>query len=181
MATLLRGLWQAGSTSEVLGEMIECAHNWIRCKATERAQRSELHGVAEVGNEREVGLRRFAGDDLFDGLNAARRADATGGALAAALNGAELEGKPGLARHVDGVVEYHHTAVPNEPIACGKGLVIKGRVEQRARKIGAKRPTHLYRLYRPGRCAAAADFIHQLAERDAKGRLEQTAVFDVPC
>ncbi len=45
---------QARRCAEILGKMGERAHHRIRREAAERAQRAELHGVAEVFEHREV-------------------------------------------------------------------------------------------------------------------------------
>src|SRR5262245_40083719 len=107
----LGGLQPRRRAPEVVWEVRERAHDGIGREAPQRAQRAEFHGVAEVGDQGEVGLRAVAGEDLVDGLRAACGADAAGRALAAALHRAELEGEAGLPGHIDGFVEHHHAAV----------------------------------------------------------------------
>src|SRR5215468_6755212 len=102
--------------SEILGEMADSAHHRIRREAAERAERAELHGVAEILDEGEIGLAFLARYDPVDDLDAARRADSAGRALAAGLDGAELHGEARLARHVDGVVEDDDAAVTDKPV-----------------------------------------------------------------
>jgi hypothetical protein len=61
-----------------------------------------------------------ARDDLVDHLDAARRADAAGRALAAAFDGAEFHGEARLLRHVDGVVEHHDAAMADQAVMAAK-------------------------------------------------------------
>jgi hypothetical protein len=70
-------------------------------------------------------------------------------------------------------------AVANEPVERRKSLVIIGRVEQRARQIGAKRPAALHRPHRPAGQGAATDRIHDFAERQPEPGLVKPAVADV--
>src|SRR5690349_770552 len=78
---------------EIFGEMRDRAHHRVRREAAQRAQRTELHRVAEVGDQSEVLFRLDAGGEPVDGLDATRRADAAWRALAAAFDGAEFHGK----------------------------------------------------------------------------------------
>ena len=75
----------------------------------------------------------FAGHDLVDQLDAARRADAAGRALAAGFDGAELHGEAGLLGHVHGVVEHHDAAMADQPVGGGEGLVVERRSRTGAR------------------------------------------------
>src|SRR5262249_53184851 len=70
-------------------------------------------------------------------------------------------------------------AVADQAVLCGKGLVIEGRVEQGARKIGAERTTHLHRSHWPAAGGAAADIVDDLTQSQAKAGLEQAREFDV--
>ena len=155
------------------------AHHRIGREAAQRAERAELHRVAEVGHQREVLLRLDAAGDLVDRLDAARRADAAGRALAAAFDGAEFHGEARLLQHVGGVVEHHDAGMADQPVLGGEGFVVERRVEQRAREIGAERPADLHRLDRPAGRGAAADLVDDLAKRQAERRLEQAAMLDV--
>src|SRR3546814_7889104 len=67
----------------------------------------------------------------------------------------------------------------DQAVIGGEGLVVEGRVEQLSREIVAERPAHLDGAHRPAARRAPADLLHQLAECDAKGRLEQAGMADV--
>src|SRR6202020_2279212 len=84
-----------------------------------------------------------------------------------------------LLRQIDRVVEHHDSAVPQQPVARGEGLVIELRVEQRRREVGAERTTHLYGADGTAGQGAAADVVDQFVQRDAEARLEQAAVADI--
>ena len=90
-----------GAGSEIFGEMVQRAHHRIGREAAERAQRAELHRVAEVVEHRDCFRARSPAMILSIILDAARRADAAGRALAAGFDGAELHGEARLLRHVD--------------------------------------------------------------------------------
>src|SRR5262249_36250214 len=60
-----------------------------------------------------------------------------------------------------------------------KGFVIERHVEKALRPVGAQRAADLYRAYRPPRKGPAAAVIDQLAQRDAKGALDQSTALDV--
>src|SRR5262245_59361256 len=75
--------------AEILGEMGECAHDGVGCEAAKRAQRSELHGVAEVLEHDQILAPVLAGNDLVHQLDATDRANAARRALAAGFEGAE--------------------------------------------------------------------------------------------
>src|SRR5579883_904396 len=164
---------------EILGEVVECAHHGVGRETAQSTERAKLHGVAEVLDQREVIVDAFAAQDLVDGLRPAGRSDPARRAFAAGFDGAELEGKTRLLRHVDAVVEHHDAAMADQPVACGKGLIVERRVEQRAREIGAERTADLRRAHRAAGKRAAADIVDELAERNAEGSLEQAAMADV--
>src|SRR3984885_5780107 len=177
--SLFRSLKALGCRAEIFPEVFERARHGVRRETAEGAQRAEFHGVAEVFDDGEVLLDPFAGTDLVDGLDAAGRTDAAGRALAAGFDRAEFHRKTRLFQHVDGVVEHHDAGVADQAVARGKGLIIERRVEQRTREVGAKRAADLHRTDRTAGEGAPADLIDELAERDAEGRLEQAALFDV--
>ena len=54
------------------------------------------------------------------------------------LDRAEFHGEARLLRHIDGVIEHDDATMADQAVARSEGLVIKGRVEQRAREIGAR-------------------------------------------
>ena len=118
-------------------------------------------------------------DDAVDHLDAARRADPAGRALAAGFDRAEFHREARLLGHVDRVVEHHDAAMADQAVARREGLVVERRIEQRAREIGAERPADLHRAHRPAAARAAADIVDQFAERDAERGLEQAAIFDI--
>src|SRR4051794_15039006 len=176
---LFRGLKRGRGRDEILPEVLQCAEHGVGREAAERAERAEFHGVAEVFDECEVFAHALALDDLLDGLDAAGRADPARRALAAGFDGAEFHGETRLLAHVDAVVEHDDTAVADQAVARGEGLVVERRVEQRAREVGAQGASDLYRADRAARERAAAVVVDELAERHAEGRLEQPAVADV--
>src|SRR5262245_14750582 len=170
---------RACCAAEVFREMTERAHHRVRREATQSAQRTELHGVAKVRDQRQVLVGSCTGQDLVNGFGAASRADAAGRTLAAAFDSAEFEGKPSLPRHVDGVIEHDNTAMTDEAVASSEGFVVEWCVEQRAREIGAERAADLHGLHWTARGRATANVIYQLTQRHAEGRLEQTAMPDI--
>src|SRR5262245_34558628 len=101
---LFRGLQVGRCRAKVLPEMFQRAHDGVGREAAQRAERAELHGVAEVLDEREVLTDTLAAPDLVDGLDPAGRADAAGRALAAGFDGTELHREARLHRHIDGIV-----------------------------------------------------------------------------
>ena len=111
----------------------------------------------------------------------ARRADAAGRALAAGFNGAEFHGEAGLLGHVDGVVKHHDAAVADHGAIGGEGFIVHRQVKLRGWNIGAERAAHLHGAQWLAREGAAAEIIDQLAERDAKRLLHQSALLDIAC
>ena len=67
----------------------------------------------------------------------------------------------------------------DEPAGSGKGLVVEDGIEEILREIGAKRAAHLHRLHRAAGDRAAADLIHQFAQRQAEGGLVKAAMLQV--
>src|SRR6266702_1647917 len=176
---LFRGLKRGRRRDEILPEVLQRAEHRVGREAAECAERAEFHGVAEVFDEREVFGDALAAHDLLDGLDAAGRTDPTRRALAAGLDGVELHRAPRLLAHVDAVVEHDDAAMADEAVACGKGLVVERRIEQRTREIGAERAADLHRANGTARKRAAADVIDELAERHAERRLEQPALTNI--
>src|SRR5579884_4383197 len=84
----------AGPRAEILGKVGERAHDRIGREAAERAQRTKLHGVAEVLEERQVAGAILAAHDAFDRLDTAGCADAAWRTLAAGFECAEFHGEP---------------------------------------------------------------------------------------
>src|SRR3981081_1109693 len=92
MATrpLFRSLQARRGRTKIFPEMFQWAHDRVGREAAQRAERTELHGVAEVFDHGDVLGHAVAGADLVDGLDAAGRADPAGRALAAGFDGAEF-------------------------------------------------------------------------------------------
>src|SRR5580704_3495869 len=166
---LLRGLKPHRRGAEIFPEMFQRAHDGVGGEAAERAERTEFHGVAEVFDHGSVVADPFAANDLVERLDAAGRSDPARRALAAGLDGAELHRKTRLFGHVDAVVEHDHAAMADQPVAARERFIVERRIEQFARKIGAKRTTDLHRAHRAARERAAADVIDEFAECDAEG------------
>src|SRR3984957_15297245 len=177
--SLFRSLKALGSWAEIFPEVFERARHGVGRETAEGAQRAEFHGVAEVFDDGEVLLDPFAGANLVDGLDASRRADPEERALAVGFDGAEFHGKTRLFQHVDGVVEHHDAGMTDQTVARGKRLIIERRVEQRAGEISSKWAADLHRADRAAGKGTAADLVDEFTERDAEGRLEQAALFDV--
>src|SRR5262249_34407778 len=103
MTILFRGLHAGRCRAKVLPEMLQRTHDGVGREAAERAERAELHGVAEVLDQREVFVHALALHDPVDGFDPAGRADAAGRALAAGFHRAELHRKARLLGHIGGV------------------------------------------------------------------------------
>ena len=112
-------------------------------------------------------------------LDAARRADAAGRALAARLDGAELHRVARHARHVDRVVEDDDAAVAEQRADAGERLVVERRVELRLGQVGAERSADLHGANRPARRAAAAVVVEQLRSVRPKAFSIEPAALDV--
>src|SRR5580704_3997240 len=121
---LLRGLKPHGCGAEIFPEMFQRAHDGVGGEAAQRAERTELHGVAEVFDDGDVLRHALAGADLVDGLDAAGRPDPARRALAAGFDGAEFHRKARLPGHVDAVVEHHDAAVADQAVAAREGFVV---------------------------------------------------------
>src|SRR6185437_11457773 len=84
---LFRGLQPGRRRAEIFSEMLQRAHDGVGGKTTERTERSEFHGVAEVLDHGDVLRHALATADPVDGLDATGRADPARRALAAGLDG----------------------------------------------------------------------------------------------
>src|ERR1700730_17077815 len=179
MATFLlfRSLQARRHRPGIFPEMLQRAHDRVGGEAAQRAERAELHGVAEVFSHRYIVRDAVAGADLVDGLDAAGRTDPAGCALAAGLDGAKLHREARLLRHVNAVVEHHDAAMTDQAIARREGLIVEWRVEQFPRKIRTERAADLHRAHGAAGKSSAADIIDQLAKRDTKSNYEQAATF----
>jgi len=135
--------------------------------------------MAKILEERDILGRLHAVEDAIDDLDAAGRADPARRAFAAAFDRAKLHREPRHPRHVDGIVENDQAAVADESVERRKSLVIIGRIEQRARKIGAKRAADLNGAHRAAASRSAADVVDQLTQRNAEPGLKQTAMLDI--
>src|SRR5262245_38005832 len=171
-----KALWRS---AEIFREMGERAHYWVGREASERTERTEPHGVAEVFEHGGVCRALFASHDFVDQLYPARRPNPAWRALAAGFDGAKLHGEAGLLGHVHGVVEHHDAAMADQPVAGGERLIVEQRVEQVPREIGAERSADLHRAHRATCPRAAANIVDQLAKAHAEGGLEQPAMLDV--
>src|SRR4029450_5498604 len=134
----------------------------------EAAQRSIEQRIAQVVEQREIGVPVDALYDATDHPAAPRGADAARRALAARLNRTELHRVAGHLRHIDGVVECDDSAVSDERADLAKRLVIERRVELRFRQIRAERAADLHRPDRPPRRAPLTIIIENFADGGAK-------------
>src|SRR5260370_17011891 len=141
---LFRGLQARMCRDKIFPEMLQRAHDRVGGEAAQRAERAELHGVAEVFDHRDILWHAVAGADLVDGLDAAGRTDPAGCALAAGFDGAKLHRKACLFRHVHAVVEHHDAAMTDQAIARREGLIVEWRVEQLPREIRTTRTPDLH-------------------------------------
>ena len=117
--------------------------------------------------------------DQRDGLGAAHPADPAGRAFAARIRARRTRRRTGP---VWPCRPYRRTP-PRRRGRSGRRARRRLRsrtcVEQRAREIGAERPAHLHGAHRPAGRRAAADVVHDLAQRQAEARLEQAGMLDV--
>src|SRR4029077_7093330 len=141
--------------------------------ATQPAQGTLHHRVAQLLEEPHIALPVLAGEDAVDDLDPARRADPAGGALAAGLDRAELHCIARHPRHVYRIVEYHDTAMPQKGPHPGERLVVHRGVEVSRRDIGPERSADLDRADAPPRSGAGAVVIKELAQREAEGALHE--------
>ena len=81
--------------------------------------------------------------------------------------------------HIDGVVEYHNSAVAQQAFLSGEGFVIERRIEQRNGKIRTQRTAHLDRPQRSPRCSPPAEIVDRFAKRQAERLLHKTSVLDI--
>src|SRR5690349_10412771 len=139
MVSLLRRHEPARASTKIFWKMGERAHYRIRREPAKRTKRAELHGVAEVFDQRDVRLGIVAVDDAIERLHTARRANAAGRALTARFQRTEFHGEARLFRHVDVVIKHDDAAMPDQAIARHEGFVIERRVEKRAREISPQR------------------------------------------
>ena len=172
---LFRGLQGGRCRAEIFPEVFEGAQHRVGRETAQRAERAELHGVAEVFDHGEVFGDALAADDLVDGLDASRRSDPAWRALAAGFDCAEFHRKARLPRHVDAVVEHHDAAMADQPVTRRKGFIVERRIEQCAGEVGAERTADLHRANRTSGEGAAADIVDQFAERDTESGFEQAA------
>ncbi len=82
-------------------------------------------------------------------------------------------------RHVHTVVEHRDPGMADQPPGVRERFIVERQVEHRRREIGAERTADLHRAHRPPARRAAADVVHQLAQRDAEPDFEQSAVPDI--
>src|SRR3954452_21946971 len=158
---LFRSLKRGRRRDEILPEVLQCAEHGVGREAAECAELAELHGVAEVFDEREIFGDALAAHDLLDSFDATGRADPARRALATGFDGAEFHCEACLLAHVDAVVEHDDTAVADQTVARGKSLVVERSVEQRAREIGPQGTADLHGANGATGERAAADVVDE--------------------
>ena len=162
------------------GKWVMRAHHRVGREAAQRAERAELHRVAEVGDQREVLLAARCRRRSCRCVSTPRVEPMRQGVHLPQLSMAQNSMAKRACFSMSAVSS--NTVMPAWPIRPslrGEGLVVERRVEQRAREIGAERAADLHRLDRPAGRRAAADLVDDLAERQAEGHLEQAAMLDV--
>ncbi len=118
--------------------------------------------------------------NLVDDFDAARGTDPARRAFAAGFDGAELHRKARLRGHVDAVVKDDDAAVADQPVARRERLVIERRVEQCARKIGARAARRPAPPHRAARCPCRRRCRRPVRPSVMPNAgLEQAAVLDV--
>ena len=120
-----------------------------------------------------------ASQNPVDQFHPAHRADAARGTLAAAFRRAEFHREARHAAHVGGIVKHGDPGVTDQRIDCRIGFVIELDIELVGVDIRPERPANLHGLDRAPALGPAADVIHQLAQGDAEGYLEQPAMLDI--
>src|SRR5262249_15769567 len=153
---LFSGLQAPGRRAEVFREVGQRAHDRIGRETTQRAERAELHGVAEVFEDREVLGSVLDLLDAIDDLDAPGPSGGAGGALSEGFDRAEFHGEACLLGHIDRIVEYDDAAVPDQAVARRERFIVERRVEQRAREISTERATHLHGAHQASARGAAA-------------------------
>src|SRR5215470_14502715 len=98
-----------GCRAEIFTKVFQRTYHRVGGETAERAQRTELHGVAEVFDHGEIFGYALATTDLIDGLNTTRGTDPARCTLAAGFDGAELHREASLLGHVDAVIEHDYT------------------------------------------------------------------------
>src|SRR5208282_39829 len=179
IAKLLFRRGARGRFGEIFAEMIERAENGQGRQPAERAERAVRHHLTKIAQKFDVLLAVPTGDDLVDRFDAADRADAAGGAFAAAFLRAKMKGEARLARHVDRVVEDDDPAVAEHALGGQHRFVVERRVEQALGEIRAERPADLDCADRAAGSRPAAITLDELADRRAEGELDEPAVADV--
>ena len=159
--------------------MLDRAQHRVRRQPAQRAQRSVQQQFTKIVQDLQVLRAVLVGDDPVDHLHTARRADAAGRALAAALDGAEFHGEAGLPREIHRVVEHHDAAVADQTPFRRERFVIERRVEQRIREVRSQRSADLHRAERASRKCPAAEIVDRFAQRDSERFFHQAAVLDV--
>ena len=171
---------RGGRAPKSSGKWVERAHHRIGREAAQRAERAELHRVAEILEQREV-RRAIAGRAMMSSMVSTPRVEPMRQGVHLPQDSMAQNSMAKRACCAMSTVSSNTTTPPwpIRPSRGGEGLVVERRVEQGAREIGAERPADLDRAHRPAARGAAADVVDQLAQRDAEGGLEQAAVADI--
>ncbi len=123
--------------------MGERAHHRIGREAAQRAERTELHRVAEVFEHGEV-LRRSSRCAMMRSMISTPRVEPMRQGVHLPQDSIAQNSIANRAcfGHVDAVVEHHDAAMADQAVARGKGFVVERRVEQRAgsKRRAARRP-----------------------------------------
>ena len=138
--------------AEIFREMGQRAHHRIRREAAERAERTELHRIAEIFAARSRFSARRSPAMIRSMISTPRVEPIRHGVHLPQDSTAQNSIANRACRAMSTrIVEHHHAAMADQAVARGEGFVVERRVEQRAREIGAERPADLHRLAPAGR------------------------------
>ena len=84
-----------------------------------------------------------------------------------------------IALEVDGVVEDHDAAVPEQRVFGDERLVVHRDVEPRSREVRAEGAADLDGPHRPAAAGASTEVVHEIVEGDAERGLDDPAPSNV--
>ena len=158
-----------------IAEVFQRRQDRVGRRLAQSAETGSLDPICQFFQRFQVARLSFTLAEAIEDLQHPLGADSAERAFAARFRLRELQKEAGHVHHAVTVVEDHHAAGTHDGAGLGQRFIIDRRVGERRRNAPAGRTAHLHRFEGASVLDTAADFLDDLANRDAHRDFDEPA------